>query len=104
MHRTPEAEITIYEIKELKGSASVTIRKQKQLFMFEFEGEVYFKAKSIIPGDDRTDMSGKIKLFEFDHQDDEISTEITAEKPGQWADKVKSALRKDVTNLIYEAS
>lgn len=102
VHRTAEAEIMIYEIKELKGSASVTIRKQKQLFMFEFEGEVYFKAKSIVPGDDRTNMQGKIKLFEFDHQDDEISTEVTAEQPGKWADNVRSALRREVTEKLHD--
>jgi activator of HSP90 ATPase len=39
-------EISIYEVKTLTGTASVTIRKQKQIFMFEFEGELYFKAKS----------------------------------------------------------
>ena len=39
-----DAKIEIYEVKTLTGTASVTIRKQKQIFMFEFEGELYFKA------------------------------------------------------------
>jgi len=39
-----DATIEVYEVKELTGSASVTIRKQKQTPMFEFEGEVYWRA------------------------------------------------------------
>ena len=58
-----DAEITIYEVKTLTGAASVTIRKQKQIFMFEFEGELYFKAKSL--SDDRVSMMGRIKMHEF---------------------------------------
>jgi activator of HSP90 ATPase len=41
---TSDARIAIYEVKTLTGSASVTIRKQKQIFMYEFEAELYFKA------------------------------------------------------------
>ena len=33
--------IDLYEVKEMKGTASVTIRKQKQIFMFEYEAEIY---------------------------------------------------------------
>ena len=40
-----DAQIEVYEIKELKGSASVTIRKGKQIFLWEFEGELYWRAK-----------------------------------------------------------
>lgn len=72
VHKTTEAEISIYEVKELKGAASVTIRKQKQLFMFEFEAELYFRARSTVPGDDRTSVQGKIKIHEFNQEDDEL--------------------------------
>lgn len=92
-----DAEIAIYEVKELKGSASVTIRKQKQIFMFEFEGELYWKAKSTKAGDDRSNCMGKIKFYEFNQEDDELSTEVTCEAEGNWADGVKRALRNEIT-------
>ena len=41
---TPDAKIQLYEVKSMNGTASVTIRKQKQIFMFEFEAEIYWKA------------------------------------------------------------
>ena len=84
-----DAAIEIYEIKELTGSASVTIRKQKQTPMFEFEGEVYWRAKSTKADDDRSSCQGKIKLFEFNQEDDELSTEVTCGSETQWANAVK---------------
>jgi hypothetical protein len=65
--------------------------------MFEFEGEIYWKAKSTKPGDERTVCQGKLKLFEFNQEDDELSSEVTCEKSNTWADEVKRALRKEVT-------
>jgi activator of HSP90 ATPase len=50
-----DAQIVVYEVKELKGSANVTIRKQKQIFMFEFEGELYWKATGTKMGDEWKD-------------------------------------------------
>ena len=46
------ANIEVYEVKTLTGSASVTIRKQKQTPMFEMEGELYWRAQKI--DDDRS--------------------------------------------------
>jgi activator of HSP90 ATPase len=89
-----DAVICIYEVKTLTGSANVTIRKGKQLFMFEFESELYFKAKHISDG--VQECSGKIKLFEFNQEDDELNGEVTCEKPGTWCDNVRRAIRKEV--------
>jgi activator of HSP90 ATPase len=60
---TEDARISIYEVKSLTGSASVTIRKQKQIFMYEFEAELYFKAVHL--SDDRQDVMGRLKIHEF---------------------------------------
>jgi activator of HSP90 ATPase len=49
------AKVDVYEVKELKGSASVTIRKQKQIFMFEYEAELYWRAKSTTEADGRSE-------------------------------------------------
>lgn len=46
-----DAEVTCYEIKNIEGDASVAIRKQKQLFIFDFNMEVYFIAKRTNPDD-----------------------------------------------------
>ena len=39
-----DIEVKFYEMKTIEGEASVTIRKQKQIFLFEFELEIYFEA------------------------------------------------------------
>jgi len=75
--------IEIYEVKELEGTASVTIRKQKQLFMFNFEGEFYFKAKSLT--DENETMMGRIQVHEFNQEDNDIEIEPFSEKSGAWA-------------------
>jgi hypothetical protein len=66
--------------------------------MFEFEGELYFKAKNL--QDERTDCSGKLKFFEINQEDDEIQVDITCEKPGPWVDGVKKALKGPVADKI----
>jgi hypothetical protein len=76
----------------------VTIRKQKQIFMFEFEAELYFKAINLT--DDRQDVMGRIKLFEFNQEDDEIQTELTCEKSSPWADGVKDFMRKKMPQIL----
>ena len=99
-----DANISVYEVKELTGSASVTIRKQKQIFMFEFEGELYWKAKCTKVDDDRSECQGKLKVFEFNQEDDELQTEVTCEKSNNWADGVKRALRNEVTQRLLEVA
>lgn len=34
--------VRLYEVKLIEGNASITIRKQKQIFLFEFKLEIYF--------------------------------------------------------------
>lgn len=96
----PGAKIQIYEVKELKGTASVTIRKQKQIFMYEFEGELYWKAQHT--EDDRQDVMGRIKLFEFCQNDDEITTELFCEKSTDWAEQVKSFMRNEMPGRLQQ--
>lgn len=36
--------VRLVEFEELEGEASVTIRKQKQIFMFDFKMEISFEA------------------------------------------------------------
>lgn len=60
--------------------------------MYEFEGEIYFKATHLT--DERQDVMGRIKFHEFNQEDDEIMTELTCEKSTAWTDGVKSFMRK----------
>jgi hypothetical protein len=69
----------------------VTIRKQKQLFNYEFECELSFKANHI--ADSRTGLIGLIKVHEFNQEDDEISFEINCVEPGEWADRVRKVIK-----------
>ena len=57
------AVITLYEVKKIEGQASITIRKQKQIFLFEFELEMYFKAQHSEQSE--TNTMGTIKIHEF---------------------------------------
>ena len=93
-----DAQIEVYEIKELKGSASVTIRKGKQIFLWEFEGELYWRAKGTKEGEAWKDLKcqGKLKMHEFNYEDDEIAVEVTCEQPGAWEDGVRQAVRKQL--------
>ena len=59
--------------------------------MFEFEGEVYFKATH--KTDERQDVMGRLKLHEFNKEDDEIQAEHTCEKNTSWAEGVKKFMR-----------
>lgn len=43
---------------------------------------------------------GRIKLFEFCQNDDEISTELTCEKATQWAEDVKRFMRKEMPAIL----
>jgi hypothetical protein len=62
--------------------------------MYEFETTLYFKAASV--EDDRTNMMGQITIHEMNQEDDEVSMEYVCEKPGRWADGVRTYLRKDM--------
>ncbi len=99
VEQTADAKISIYEVKTLTGSASVTIRKQKQIFMFEYEGELYFKATHL--SDERQDVMGRIKFFEFNQEDSELQTELTCEKSDKWADGVKQFMRKEMPKILH---
>jgi len=85
----------IEEVTNLKGDASLTIRKQKQIHVFNFEIEVKFKATKV--GEEEPWTEGKIKIHEFFNDDDEIELTTTIDKssdnlPGEFLEKVKKAI------------
>lgn len=66
--------------------------------MYEFEGELYFRAVHLT--DDRQDVMGRLKIHEFNQEDDEIQVELICEKSTTWADKVKSFLRNKMPAIL----
>ena len=61
--------------------------------MFEFEGEVYWRAESTVNGDDRSKCSGKVILHEFNQEDDELQTDITCNSDSDWGNGVRRAVQ-----------
>ena len=86
--------VKFYEVKTIEGEASVTIRKQKQIFLFDFELEIYFEANG-----NGESCKGKVKVFEFNQDDDEITFEITQEKPSDFVSQVKKIINNDMSEM-----
>ena len=87
-----ETKITIEEIPTLKGEAALSIWKQKQIHIFNFEIELKFKAIKV--GEDEPWTEGKIKIHEFFNDDDDVELTTTIDKssdnvPGEFLEKVK---------------
>jgi activator of HSP90 ATPase len=92
-----DTEVKFYEIKELKGEASITIRKQKQIFLFDIEAEIYFEACKI--SDPNVNCKGKVKVMEVNQDDDEITMEVTQEKPGDFVAAVRRLIQNDMQEI-----
>ncbi len=60
----PSAKFRLYEIKSIDGHASITIRKQKQIFLFEFKLEIYFEAIPTVDIGEEKAM-GRVLVDEF---------------------------------------
>lgn len=57
------AKVRLYEIKSIEGSASITIRKQKQIFLFDFKLDVYFDA--VNQNNKEEKAMGRVVVLEF---------------------------------------
>lgn len=74
----PPAKIRLYEVKSIEGSASISIRKQKQIFLYEFKLDIYFEANHLT--DTETKALGRVTVDEFNQDDDEINVDVVCEK------------------------
>ena len=93
---TPRAsELTITKITEIKGSANISIRKKKQVLIYEFEVECEWEAHER-EGDE--EAKGKLKILEFyqDDDPDDVQIEVTADK----TDEYHESARQQVQNTI----
>lgn len=87
-------------MKEIKGEASVTIRKQKQIFLFDVECEIYFEACKV--SDPNVNCKGKVQIHEVNQDDDELSIDITQEKPGDFVTQTKKVIRDQLSELALK--
>jgi activator of HSP90 ATPase len=92
--------VRLYEIKTIEGEASITIRKQKQIFLFEFELELYFDAVKTTDPD--TKCKGKVKVHEFNQDDDELVLDVTQEKDEPFVLEVKKILNNEMNELLLK--
>ena len=92
--------VKLYEIKEIEGQASVTIRKQKQIFLYDFEVEIYFTAELV--ADPSQSCKGRVKVHEFNQDDDEINLEITQETQSDFVSQVKKILNNEMCDELLK--
>jgi activator of HSP90 ATPase len=81
---TDDLRIKLYEMKSIEGSASITIRKSKQIFLFDFTIEIYFDAYR--EGQKEDIIMGRVILHEFNQDDDDIDIGYVCEKKSDLAD------------------
>lgn len=96
----PPAKIRLYEVKSIDGSASITIRKQKQIFLFEYKLDIYFDAVHL--KDSETKAMGRVLVEEFNQDDDDLDVDVVCEKQEVFVYQVKNVLRTKVKQEILK--
>lgn len=99
--------VRLYEVKSIEGNASITIRKQKQIFLFEFKLEIYFDSKDQT-GVETEKRMGRLIIEEFnqDDADNDIDMNVISEIAGEFTNRTKKTLlsevKKEVIRVIGE--
>lgn len=85
----------------MEGSCSITIRKQKQIFLFEFKLEVYFDSVDTLGVEEEKRM-GRLLVEEFnqDDIDGDIDFAVVCEKPGEFTNRTRRALQSEVKTEV----
>ncbi len=102
-----QVRVRLYEVKSLEGTATITIRKQKQIFLFEFKMELYFDSVDMT-GQEKDKRMGRLIVEEFnqDDADDDIDVSVVSEIPGDFTNRSKKVLtnevKKEVLRVIGE--
>ena len=68
--------------------------------MFEFELELYFDA--VKTTDPNTKCKGKLKVQEFNQDDDELVMDITQEKTEDFVLEVKKILNNEMNEMLFK--
>ncbi len=99
--------VRLYEVKLIEGNASITIRKQKQIFLFEFKLEIYFDSLDKT-GAETEKRQGRLIVEEFnqDDADNDIDVSVVCEIAGNLTNRTKKCLttqvKKEVLRVIGE--
>jgi len=66
-------------LKSIEGNCSITIRKQKQICLYEFKLDIYFDA---VPKEDigEEKAMGRVTIDEFNQDDDDLPFDIVCER------------------------
>jgi len=68
--------------------------------LFEFELEIYFDA--VKTTDPNTKCKGKVKVQEFNQDDDELVLDVTQEKTDDFVQSVKKILNNEMNELLFK--
>ena len=90
----PASSVKLYETKSVEGSCSITIRKGKQIVLFDFSMDAYFKATS--KTDEEETAMGTIQIHEFNQDDDEVDITVTNEKQNDFCSGIRRVLTSDL--------
>jgi hypothetical protein len=58
--------------------------------LYDFSAEIYWEAYKI--SDPNISCKGKVKVHEFNQDDDEVGLEVTQDKPGDFVASVKKTI------------
>jgi activator of HSP90 ATPase len=78
----------------------VTIRKQKQIFLYDFEFEVYFDGVDL--KDKEQTCKGKIKIHEINQDDDELVMDVSSDQSGELVSRVKSIINSKLNEAALK--
>lgn len=95
--------LNVVEVDKLKGEASITIRKQKQIHVFISEAELKFLA--VKSDGEEPQADGVIKIHEFCNDDDDVELSITINKknddvPAEFLEKLRQAINTTLKSKI----
>lgn len=93
--------VKLYEVKLVEGNASITIRKQKQIFLFEFKLEIYFDSLDKT-GAEPDKRQGRLLVDEFnqDDADTDIDVSVVCEIAGDLTNRSKKCLSSHVKKQV----
>jgi len=95
-----DLKVRLYEMKNITGEASVTIRKQKQIFLYDFEMELYFDAIKV--SDPNVSCKGKVKIHEFNQDDDELTIDFNCDDKQDFVPDVKRIINNEMIELAIK--
>ena len=87
---------TFTKISKIEGHTEISIRKSKQICIFEYSAEIDFRGET-----DSSECEGSFKLSEINESDMDFHiTNVNVTKKGEIGDQAKMVLKKNVRKEI----